>query len=206
MNTLPRGLYVITPDENDTDKLVIQIQAALAGGVAALQYRHKAASPSLKRTQAARLLPLCRAAGIPLIINDDLALALELGADGVHLGGDDGDLGSARAQLGPHKLLGSSCYGSIERAIAAKAGGADHIAFGAMFPSFTKPHAKQASLALFAQADAQVGLPTVGIGGITLANAPQLIAAGAHAIAVISALFSAPDITQRVREFNQLFI
>jgi thiamine-phosphate pyrophosphorylase len=205
MIALPRGLYAITPDEPDTTRLLDQVRAALEGGIAILQYRNKSAAAALQREQAAQLLQLCRAAKVPLIINDDLELALELDADGLHLGGEDGDLAMARKQLGPQKLLGSSCYGSIERAATAKAAGADHIAFGAMFPSRTKPHAKQPPLDVFAQARERVGLPAVGIGGITLDNASQLIAAGAHAIAVITALFDAPDITARAREFNRLF-
>ena len=205
MSSLPRGLYAITPDEKDTARLLEQVGAAIKGGVAVLQYRHKGASAELKREQAAALLPLCRAAKLPLIINDDLWLVMELDADGLHLGGEDGCIATARKTLGPNKLLGSSCYGSIERALAAKTAGADHIAFGAMFPSLTKPHAKQPSLDVFAQAREQVGLPAVGIGGITLDNAPQLIAAGAHAIAVITALFDAPDISERARAFKKLF-
>ncbi|HKO87022.1 MAG TPA: thiamine phosphate synthase [Burkholderiales bacterium] len=206
MKTLPRGLYAITPDEADTNRLLSIVTAALKGGAAILQYRNKAASAELKLAQASALLPICRAFAVPLILNDDLALALELDADGVHLGGDDGDLAAARGRLGPNKFLGSSCYGSIDRAITAKAAGADHIAFGTMFPSSTKPLAKQAPLELFMQARERVGLPAVGIGGVTLDNAPRLVAAGAHAVAVITALFAAPDITQRAEEFNALFI
>lgn len=206
MSTLPRGLYAVTPDEPDTARLLGKVRAALEGGIAVLQYRHKGASAALRREQAAQLLPLCRAAKVPLIINDDMELACAIEADGAHLGGEDGDLAAARAHLGPHKLLGSSCYGSIERALAAKVLGADHIAFGAMFPSLTKPHAKQPPIEIFTQARERVGLPAVAIGGITLENAPKLIAAGAHAIAVITALFDAPDITARAREFNRLFV
>ncbi|HKY03178.1 MAG TPA: thiamine phosphate synthase [Burkholderiales bacterium] len=205
MSILPRGLYAITPDENDTAHLFEQVSAAIQGGIAILQYRHKGASAALKREQAAALLPLCRAANVPFIINDDLWLAMELSADGLHLGGEDGCIATARKTLGGDKFLGSSCYGSIERALAAKTAGADHIAFGAMFPSQTKPNAKQAPLSLFAQAHEQVGLPTVGIGGVTLENAPQLVAAGAHAIAVISALFDAPDVAERARAFTKIF-
>jgi thiamine-phosphate pyrophosphorylase len=204
LSGLPRGLYAITPDENDTVRLVAAVSAALEGGISILQYRHKQADAALRRAQAEALLPLCRAARVPFIVNDDLDLASALGADGLHLGGGDGDLMEARARLGPERLLGRSCYGDIENAAAAKKAGADHVAFGAMFPSRTKPHAKQASTELFAQAR-NLGLPAVGIGGITLDNAPQLVAAGAHAIAVITALFEAPDVAARAREFARLF-
>lgn len=202
---LPRGLYAVTPDESDTERLLAMVSAALTGGAAIVQYRNKLATPALQREQTGALLSLCRAARVPLIINDNLQLTIDLDADGVHLGGEDGDLVAARAQLGPSKLLGSSCYASIERALAARDAGADHIAFGAMFNSRTKPNARLAPLTLFADAHKQVGLPCVAIGGITLDNAPSLIAAGVHAIAIIDALFSAADVTRRARAFTQLF-
>lgn len=205
MPELPRGLYAITPDQSDTERLLQMVSAALAGGAAIVQYRNKVATPALQREQASALLPLCRAAQVPLIVNDNLQLAIDLDADGLHLGGDDGDLAVARAQLGAGKLLGSSCYASIERALAARDAGADHIAFGAMFNSHTKPEAKLAPLSLFAQAQEQTGLPCVAIGGITLDNANQLIRTGARALAIIEALFGAADIRQRANAFKQLF-
>jgi len=202
---LPRGLYAITPDEADTARLAGRVRAALEGGAAAVQYRNKAASAALRRAQASTLLALCRAHGAPLIVNDDLDLAIAIEADGVHLGVDDGDLATARRRLGPRRLLGVSCYDRLDRAIAAAQQGADYIALGSVFPSATKPGAVRAPLALFGAARGAVGLPLVAIGGITVGNAPAAIAAGADAVAVISALFDAPDVAARAREFQRLF-
>ena len=202
---LPRGLYAITPDEPDTERLLALVQAALNGGAAIVQYRNKVANLEFRHEQALALQRICRAAGVPLIVNDDLEIALAIDADGLHLGGEDGDLAAARSRLGPDKLLGASCYNRLELAIEARDLGADHVAFGAMYISSTKPGAIRAPLELFGQAAASVGLPAVAIGGITLDTTPPLIRAGAHAAAVISALFNAPDVTQRARDFNRLF-
>lgn len=205
MKLLPRGLYAITPDEPDTERLTALVTAALEGGAAILQYRNKLADQALREKQALALLPLCRRAGVPLIINDDLDIALAVDADGLHLGGDDGDLATARQALGPDKFLGASCYDRLELAIEARDRGADHVAFGAVYPSSTKPVTIRASLQLFGQAPAAVGLPAVAIGGITLDNAPAVIAAGAHAVCVISALFDAPDVRLRAQDFAALY-
>jgi len=200
-----RGLYAITPDESDTAALVNKVQQALRGGAVAVQYRNKVADPLLQREQAQALLLSCRAAGVPLIINDDLELALAVGADGVHLGGKDGDLVSARAKLGPRKLLGASCYDRLELALAAQAAGADYVAFGSAFPSSTKSAAVRAPLKLFREAGARIDLPVVAIGGITPDNAVAVVDAGAAAVAVISALFQAPDIEAAAHRFCRLF-
>jgi thiamine-phosphate pyrophosphorylase len=198
---LIRGLYAITPDEIDTASLAARVVQALAGGIALLQYRNKAAGLRLRREQASALLPLCRAAGVPLIINDDLALALEIGADGVHLGSDDGDLTAARSELGPRRLLGASCYNRAGLARIAKKAGADYVAFGSVFPSSSKPGTVRAPLELFTAMRAELGLPLVAIGGITHENAAQVFAAGADAVAVIRDLFDAPDVAARARQF-----
>lgn len=205
MPGLPRGLYAITPDDPDTERLAARVAAALAGGAAIVQYRNKRASAALARTQAARLATLCRAAGVPLIVNDDVRLALDVDAAGAHLGADDGDLAAARALLGPARLLGASCYDRPALATAARAAGADHVAFGSVFASATKPAAVRAPLALFGDAAARAGLPAVAIGGITVENAGLAIAAGAHAVAVITDLFDAADITARAALYRRLF-
>jgi thiamine-phosphate pyrophosphorylase len=188
---LSRGLYLITPDEHDTARLRARVQPVLAGA-ALLQYRNKAADAALRRAQLAMLLPLCRVAGVPLLVNDDWRLAAELGADGAHLGEDDGALAEARATLGPDAILGVSCYDDIARAGIAAMAGADYLAFGAFFPSPTKPGARRATPRLLRDA-ARFGLPRVAIGGITPDNARTLVTAGADMIAVISAIFDAPD-------------
>lgn len=205
MNAQIAGLYAITPDLADTDELLRRVRAALAGGARILQYRNKTATPALRLVQARALQTLCIAAGVPLIINDHLDLAREVGAAGLHLGGDDGDIAAARAQLGPDRLLGTSCYDRIELAQAALAAGADHIAFGSFFASSIKPGAVRPPLDLITRAKRQFRVPVVAIGGITPQSTPQLIAAGVDAVAVISAVFSAADIEAAAREFKSLF-
>ena len=199
------GLYAITPEDQHTPHLTAMVAAALEGGVRLFQYRNKSAAPETRRNQAAELLRLCRASGAYLIINDDLALALALDADGVHLGRDDGDASAARAALGPGKLLGISCYADLGCAARAAAAGADYLAFGSMYPSATKPQAPPAPLALLGEARRRYGLPVAAIGGITLANAAQTISAGADLLAVVSDLFGATDIGVRAREYERLF-
>lgn len=200
-----RGLYAVTPVDPLQPRLSALVAAALAGGVRLVQYRNKLAPPPLRRAQAADLLRLCRASDARLIINDDLPLALEIGADGVHLGRDDGDIVAARIALGPHKILGVSCYADLDRAAAAAGAGADYLAFGSMYASPTKPNAPPAPLALLGEAHRRFALPIVAIGGITLANAASTIAAGADLLAVVSDLFDANDIAMQAREYGKLF-
>jgi thiamine-phosphate pyrophosphorylase len=202
--TFPPGLYALTPDEPHTRALVAKVRAAVAGGAAAVQYRNKPADPALRADQARALLSVCRAAGVPLVINDDVELALAVDAAGVHLGRDDGDPAAARRRLGPARLLGASCYDRLALADRAVAAGADYVAFGSMFASPTKPAAVRAPLALLGAAR-RLGRPVVAIGGITLENAPDAIAAGADTLAVITALFDAGDIAARARAFSDLF-
>lgn len=199
------GLYAITPDEARTEVLVRKVALALQGGASVVQYRNKTAGPELQREQGRALAALCRAEGAAFVINDNLALALELDADGVHLGGEDGDLAEARRRLGTDKLLGASCYDRMELAEAAVQAGVDYLAFGSVFSSVTKPGAVRAPLALFAEARRSFALPLVAIGGITLQNAHQVFAAGADAVAVISALFDADDIAERAAGFTRLY-
>ena len=200
-----RGLYLVTPELADTDALLGAVACVLSARPAIVQYRSKLVDPVVRREQASRLLALCRQARIPLVINDDLALALEIDADGAHLGRDDGDLAGARKALGPARILGASCYGEWARAEAAVAAGVDYVAFGAMFPSSTKPQAPLAPLEMLTRAKAEFGLPVAAIGGITLDNAPLLIAAGADLPAVISDVFSAPDPAARAAAYAGLF-
>jgi len=191
-----RGLYAITPEGPG---LTQKVRDALKGGIALLQYRSKQRDVS----QAKELARLARSHGVPFIVNDDVELALEVGADGAHLGREDGELRGARKMLAG-KILGASCYDRLELARAAVAAGADYIAFGSVFASPTKPHAVRAPLSLFGQARA-LGVPLAAIGGITLANARQVIDAGADLLAVISDLFDAEDIAARARAYQKLF-
>jgi thiamine-phosphate pyrophosphorylase len=201
----PRGLYALTPDEPDTVRLVELVRAALAGGAAAVQYRSKSFEASLRREQAAVLLDLCRGAGVPLMVNDDVELASAIGADGVHLGRDDGDLAAARRRIGSARILGASCYNRLELARRACNAGADYVAFGSAFASPTKPAAVRAPLELYREARRALAVPIVAIGGITVENAPALVGAGVDSLAVITALFGAGDVAARAREFRDLF-
>jgi thiamine-phosphate pyrophosphorylase len=205
LSTRVRRLYAVTPEGPDTGVLVQKVQQALLGGARMVQYRNKTGTSALRREQCAALLALCRAAGAPLIVNDDLDLALAVGADGVHLGRDDVSIAFARAKLGESMLLGTSCYDRLELALAARDAGADYVAFGSAFPSTTKPGAPRASSALYREAKSRLGCPIVAIGGITLENAQTLIAAGVDAVAVITALFEAPDIAAAACGFDRLF-
>ena len=199
------GLYAVTPDIADTSDLLTRTEAALAGGARLLQYRNKSASAALRLVQARALLALCWEYQVPLIINDHLDLARALDADGLHLGVEDGSLAAAREQLGPGKILGASCYDRIENAHEAVRRGADYVAFGSFFPSSVKPGAVRASLDLLREAKQRLTLPVVAIGGISAENAPQLIAAGADGVAVISALFDADDVKLAARRLSALF-
>lgn len=205
MKAAVRGLYAVTPDITDTVELRAKVEAALAGGAALVQYRNKTADRKLRMLQASALHDLCRAHGVPLVINDHLDIVEAVDADGLHLGKDDAALAGARDRLGPDKLLGASCYDQLENAVAAVQAGADYVAFGSFFASGVKPGAVRAPLTLLREARQRFAIPVVAIGGITPHNAPQLIAAGADAVAVISALFSAPDIRIAAERFNDLF-
>jgi thiamine-phosphate pyrophosphorylase len=205
------GLYAVTPDLADTDSLVALVDAALGGGATLVQYRNKAADPALRAVQATRLAAVCLAHRRPLIINDHVALALSIDGAGLHVGANDladlDALGALRARLGPDRLLGVSCYRSVERAGVAAAGGADYVAFGSVYPSTVKPQALPAAFALFAQARS-LGVACVGIGGITRANLPALVAAGADAAAVITDLFGSYDpatVGERARALASAF-
>ena len=202
-----RGLYAITPDEALTMRLVAQVAAVVAGGAVLVQYRNKSASRDLRRQQIIALLPVCHTGGARLIVNDDIELAVELNADGAHLGRDDihgASLFAARETLGPQRILGVSCYNELSRAERAALAGADYLAVGSMFASSTKPAATRAGLETLAETR-RFNLPVAAIGGITLDNAPTLIAAGADLLAVISDLFDAADIQQQAQNYAALF-
>jgi len=205
MHEFPAGVYALTPETADTERLLMQVEAALTGGVAAVQYRDKSDDVARRHEQASELVALCRRFGVPLIVNDDLRLADLTDADGVHLGRDDGSLREARIILGRDKFVGASCYQSLDLALTAQAAGADYVAFGSFFASPTKPAAARASLDLLRDAAPRIQIPLVAIGGITLANALQLLDAGADSLAVLSALFDAPDIRASAHDLNQLF-
>lgn len=199
-----RGLYAITPDDPDTSRLLARVETVLRAGATWLQYRNKAASDELRAEQALELHGLCRRFDVPLIINDDWALAAAIGAAGAHLGEDDGELALARHELGADALLGASCYDDLKLARQAVFAGASYIAFGAFFPSPTKPNARRALPELLREA-AALGVPRVAIGGITPDNARPLVEAGADLVAVISGVFDAPDPAAATRAYLSCF-
>ena len=202
------GLYAITPDDRLLPRLSALVEAALQGGARLVQYRNKQAPAPLRRAQAAEMVRICHAYGAKLIVNDDLWLAIEIGADGVHVGRDDlpgKDMATAREALGPKRLLGVSCYDDLARVEAAAKAGADYIGIGSMFPSTTKPGATNASFDVLAEAKRRFKGPVAAIGGISIKNAPQVIGAGADMVAVVSDLFDAMDIGRRAEEFQKLF-
>ena len=198
-----RGLYLITPGDGGQDALVARTQAVLPHA-ACLQYRRKGVGAAQRQQEAMLLRRLCSDADVCFIINDDPVLASAVNADGVHLGEDDGDIARARTLLGPGRSIGVSCYDDAMRARAAVAGGADYVAFGALFPSSTKPQARRATPALFAETRA-LGVPRVAIGGITPDNAPVAVAAGADIVAVIGGVFDAPDPVAAARAIASAF-
>ena len=201
-----RGLYAITdalliPD----DRLTEAVEQAILGGARLIQYRDKSHDDARRLTQARTLNELCQHHEVPLIINDDVELAAQVGAAGVHVGKDDSAFAIARARLGGNALIGVSCYDRLDLALEAVRAGADYVAFGAFFPSPTKPTEIRASVALLRKARATLNVPIVAIGGITPDNAPLLLDVGADALAVVSGVFGQPDIQAAARRYANLF-
>jgi thiamine-phosphate pyrophosphorylase len=197
-----RGVYAIT--DGPRRDLFAAVDAAIAGGSVIVQYRDKTEDRDRRRDEACALNESCARHNVPLIINDDIELAADVGAAGVHLGEDDGDIAIARDRLGPDAIIGVSCYDSLDRAHDAAKSGADYLAFGAFFASPTKPNARRATVELL-HAAKPLGLPLVAIGGITPDNASPLIEAGADFLAVISGILAAKDIEQATRRYANLF-
>lgn len=201
-----QGLYAIADSHYlEPEQFAPAVRAALAGRARVIQYRDKRGDPAGRAAIAHELNRLCVEHGAPLLINDDVALAAEVGAAGVHIGRDDSDLAHTRAQLGPEAIIGVSCYNELERALAAQAGGADYVAFGRFFPSHTKPNAVQATTALLHAARARLHIPIVAIGGITPENGGTLLEAGADALAVIEGVFGQADIQAAAERYARLF-
>ena len=199
------GLYAITPDLADTPELLRKVRLALQGGASVLQYRNKTADAALQLLQASALRDLTREFDTAFIMNDDAALAAQVDADGVHLGGEDGSVAAARALLGATKIIGVSCYNRAALALAAVQQSADYVAFGAFFPSSVKPEAVKADVSMLRAARKEIAVPIVAIGGITQQNGAGLVQAGATSLAVISALWDVPDIEASANEFSTLF-
>ncbi|KQQ33745.1 thiamine-phosphate pyrophosphorylase [Duganella sp. Leaf126] len=208
-----QGLYLVTPNWDDTDRLLDVTEQALQAGrsskpVALLQYRHKHAGPSLRREQATALLALCRRHGVPFIVNDVVALCEQIDADGVHVGGTDASVAAVRAQLGAGKIVGASCYGDLALAVAAQDDGASYVAFGGFYPSLVKKYDFVTAPALLDRARTVIRVPTVVIGGMTPENAAPLVARGADMVAAITAVYQPQrpqTVTDAVHAFAALF-
>ena len=208
MNTGPRiaGLYAIADTHYlDDVHLMPAVGNAIIGGTRVVQYRDKKHNAQVRLAQAEGIANLCRQRNVLFIVNDDITLAKQARADGVHLGREDATVAAARKQLGPKAIIGVSCYNELARAETAQAQGADYIAFGRFFPSRTKPQAVQASLDLLREAKRKLRIPVVAIGGITPENGASLIAAGADALAVIEGVFGQPDIRAAAQRYANLF-
>ncbi|PFH10597.1 thiamine-phosphate pyrophosphorylase [Collimonas sp. PA-H2] len=200
-----KGLYIVTPDWDDTARLLEVSEQALQGGAALLQYRHKTADAALRQEQAEALLALCRRYQRPFIINDYVELCLALDADGIHVGGTDASVAEVRARVGADKIVGASCYGDLELAHAAQRAGASYVAFGGFYPSRVKKYPVTTPVDIITRSNAEIALPNVVIGGMTQENAVPLIAAGADMVAAISSVYLAPDPVAAASSFAALF-
>jgi len=201
-----QGLYLVTPNWDDTARLLdLSEQALAAGPIAMLQYRHKEAGPALRAEQAGALLALCRRYGVPFIVNDHIDLCEQTGADGIHVGGTDADVAQVRARLGAGKIIGASCYGELPLALRAQAAGASYVAFGGFYPSRVKKYAVTTKLDILDQARAAIAVPTVVIGGMTPENAAPLVSRGARMVAAISSVYQAESVAGAVKHFQMLF-
>ncbi|CAN1529241.1 ThiE Thiamine monophosphate synthase [Methylophilaceae bacterium] len=200
-----KGLYAITPDMADLNTLIHKTQLVIEGGAFMVQYRSKIQDRAVKIQQCAAILRLCREYGVPCIVNDDVEMCRILEADGVHLGENDDNIAEVRRILGEDAIIGSSCYDQLDRAKQAQKEGATYVAFGAVFPTPTKPNAPRATLALLREAKREIHIPIVAIGGITVNNAHDVIEAGVDAIAVITSLFEAKTIKETAETFLKMF-
>ena len=200
-----RGLYLVTPDWDDTEKLLAATRQAIAGGARLLQYRHKTASDALRSEQASALLALCRPLNVPFIVNDHLDLCERIDADGIHVGGTDASVAEVRARLGHDKIVGASCYGDLQLARNAAAAGASYVAFGGFYLSRVKRYEVTTSPDIIAQALSELSLPVCVIGGMTPQNARPLVTKGAHMVAAISSVYAADDYQAAAGAFADLF-
>ena len=200
-----KGLYAITPDSADLNTLIQKTQLAIEGGAFMVQYRSKIHDRDVKMQQCAAILRLCREYDVPCIVNDDVEICRVLKADGVHLGEKDDNIAEVRHILGEDAIIGSSCYDQLNRAKQAQKEGASYIAFGAVFPTPTKPNAPRATLELLREAKSEIQIPIVAIGGITMNNAHDVIETGIDAIAVITNLYESNSIKEAAETLSQMF-
>ena len=200
----PANLYLISPQEVG-DRFAERLKAALEPGIAAaFQLRVKGVDGHELARLAEPLQRICGEAGVAFIVNDSIALAKRLGADGVHLGQSDGDVREARAVLGPAAQIGVTCHDSRHLAMEAGEAGADYVAFGAFYPTTTKPSDYRPHPSILSWWSTVFELPCVAIGGITPSNAAPLVTAGADFLAVCQAVWSADDPGSAVAAFGEV--
>ena len=200
-----KGLYLVTPDWDDTEALIKATEIALSAGVGLLQYRHKTATGELRLEQATALLKLCRQYNVPFIVNDHIDLCIALDADGIHVGGTDASVAVVRTLIGKDKILGASCYGDFALAEQAQIAGASYVAFGGFYPSRVKKYEVSTPASIVSKAKSELTLPVCVIGGMTPENAQPLVKEGTDMVAAISSVYSAEDIATAVRDFAALF-
>lgn len=200
-----KGLYLVTPDWDDTEKLLFASAEAIAGGAALLQYRHKTASEALRLEQAAALMKLCRRLSVSFIINDHIELCESLDADGIHVGGTDASVATMRAHLGSEKIIGASCYGDLQLARDSAAAGASYVAFGGFYPSRVKKYEVTTPPEIVTRAIAELEVPICVIGGMTVNNSKPLVDLGAHMVAAISSVYSVVDYRAAAAAFADLY-
>ncbi len=200
------GIYALTDEHLLPDPVLVPAaERALAAGITLLQYRNKLGDSATRRRQAVELLDICRRYSVPLIINDDIELCADIGADGVHLGQQDGSLSAARKLLGSNALIGITCHQSLDLALSAESEGANYVAFGRFYPSSTKPGAPAARPEILTEANKQLTIPMVAIGGVNAENGGSLITAGADMLAVVGGIFGSDDIEGNVTALRKLF-
>ena len=200
-----KGLYLVTPDWDDTDRLLDVTAKALDAGATVLQYRHKTASDALRSEQAAALLALCRRHRVPLIINDHLSLCQQIDADGLHVGGTDSSVASVRQHLGADKIVGASCYGDLQLARNAAASGASYVAFGGFYPSRVKKYEVTTPADIVSRAKRELSVPVCVIGGMTPDNSRPLVEEGADLVAAISSVYQSDSPSEATSAFARLF-
>jgi len=205
MNQKLSGLYLVTPDWDDTEKLIASSALALQGGARILQYRHKTADAALRAQQAGALKQLCERYQCLFIINDHVDLCLDLDADGIHVGGTDASVAQVRSLVGPDKIVGASCYGDLQLAHTAHRQGASYVAFGGFYASRVKKYPVTTPFTIVSQSKQEIPLPSVVIGGMTAENCQPLIAAGADMVAAISSVYLADDVERAAQQFVALF-
>jgi thiamine-phosphate pyrophosphorylase len=206
MKRMLKGLYVITDKKLiPRDRFAATVEKAINGGANVVQIREKDTPRDEIISLGRDLLSLTKKYGVPLIVNDSIELAMEIGADGVHLGEDDPPIAHARDVLGNDKIIGVSCYGKIDRGLNAEREGADYVAFGTPYFTPTKPERAPTSFDVLREAVSRIkNIPIFAIGGITPENADIVLETGVDGIAVITGVFGSDDPERAAKELAEI--